>query len=108
LLSEPDLVLLSDKEIDPNVQINIINTIKLPKEWMKKNILSYLEKVMKNAEPEVRCEGIKALSHLLEKVNIKQLSSHIEQGLRDKDIKVRHETAITVRELCRKHGQVKK
>ncbi len=63
------------------------------------HITKDIERLLKDSNPLVRCEGIKTLSSLSKKNNLKKIFKYLDGVLEDKDENVRLEAAKVIREL---------
>ncbi len=100
----PDIRVLSFNEIPLDIEIHSAGVVKISdkKPDDGKDIFSYIEIMLQDSNPSVRCEAIKSISYIFEKEERKKILSYIEKGMNDPCREVKQETARTINELCRK------
>ena len=101
----PDLAVISQNEIAPEVKIHSVGEIKIGEEAFSEgeDIFYYIEEMIKDKDPLIRCEAIKSLAFTGIEEKRKKIFSYIETGLKDKDEKVRRETAGLIRKMSIKN-----
>jgi len=100
----PDIRVISFNEIPSDVEIHSVGVVKISdkKPDEGKDIFSYIELMLQDCNPSVRCEAIKSLSYTSRKEEREKILSYIEKGMNDPCREVKQETARTINELCRK------